>query len=147
MTPCPERIEELVEADVPTLRGRGDSELAAHLAHCPRCTDAAQRMLAANASLDSLLSEYPTLDVDAVLQRAAAKTAGRLDRRRPSRWTALAAAASVATLLLVRGLDRPLPGDPPTLPGAPYAEVEVPAGRNVAVLQTEDPDITVLWLF
>ena len=58
----------------------------------------------------------------------------------------LAAAAAMATLFLGRAPS--LPG-PEFIPPPPQAglEVEAPEGRSVAVLETSNPDIKVLWLF
>jgi hypothetical protein len=58
----------------------------------------------------------------------------------------LAAAASLAILLT--GREPPLPGHPYTpQPTAPGLDVQAPNGADVAVLETNDPEITVLWLF
>jgi hypothetical protein len=110
----------------------------------------------------------PELDMDALLARvagaepASATSAVRGARRRHrtaslsrwTRWSAVALAASLATLLLVThetgmgpgGRSAPAPtaastqlGPPPTVESAP--------GRDVAVIPTDNPNITVVWYF
>ena len=53
----------------------------------------------------------------------------------------------VDAALVLSERDVPMPG----VEVAPRTEVdaivEAPAGRNVAVIQTDDPDITVIWFF
>jgi hypothetical protein len=75
-------------------------------------------------------------------------------RRHPWRWTVpLAAAAGVGALLLV--VTRPA-GPPPLVEDRPAdlsrrgtggVSVRAPAGRNVAVFQTDNPDIVVIWFY
>lgn len=62
-----------------------------------------------------------------------------------TRWTALAAAAVVATLLLVRSDELP-PGPSIVSPleAATPPTVES-ASEDVAVIETDNPDITVVW--
>jgi hypothetical protein len=58
----------------------------------------------------------------------------------------MAAAAALAALFL--GTEPQLPGEPyRPPPETPGLGLEVPEGQNVAVLATNDPDITVLWFF
>lgn len=62
----------------------------------------------------------------------------------------LLAAAVLAGLLLVTRREPVPPGvvlvPPVRSDPTPYV-VEAPAGRSVAVIATDDPDITVLWFF
>ena len=69
-------------------------------------------------------------------------------RIRPWRhWIAIGAAASIAALLfLTRPETRPS-GAAFTPSEAAHAMVDAPVGHNVAVIQTDNPDITVLWFF
>jgi hypothetical protein len=80
-------------------------------------------------------------------------------RPRRAAWSAVALAAAAAGLLfvtqgpwtrgpLIRGLG-PRPAATPftTVAAAPLPLVEDAGGDDVAILQTDDPDITVLWFF
>jgi hypothetical protein len=94
----------------------------------------------------------PAPDLDELLQRAERKGPGaRSAIRRQIRWSAarlvpLAAAAALVALFL--GREPRLPGDPVLpLASTPGLGLEVPEGQNVAVLNTNNPDITVLWFF
>lgn len=169
----------------------GSSRLGTHLASCPACLAAAERVLEGLDALDAALDERSrSVDPVAILERARGAAAeagetgterlragggetgtghgrdGRTDalgserieavigRRGRSAWArperlaaALLAVAAVALVFL-----RPAPAPPTDPPPAVSArsigpDVEAPAGRNVAVLPTDNPDITVLWLF
>jgi len=155
---CSEAQAALLEADLPVMRGEGDDPLAVHIRSCSRCRKMALVILDGEAGLArSLASALPPLDLDEILERAkdAEETeAILLTPNRPFRapWgigktlVPLAAAAILTALFL---------GSPPNLPGPEYTpatagvglEVEVPQGRSVAVMETNNPEITVLWLF
>jgi hypothetical protein len=60
---------------------------------------------------------------------------------------ALAVAASIAALLLLARRELPPPGVELAPRLATPVTVEAPADRNVAVIATSNPDITVLWFF
>jgi len=107
------------------------------------------------ASLDAALSTASDgLDVDALLRRANAPESKHRTatvtpiRRRWQRIATAALAASIVGLVVLSDRDE-------ALPGAPYAPrstlqvpiVEAPAGQNVAVIATDNPDITVLWFY
>lgn len=177
MTQCAFGRDALLRADPVELAGTLETELGRHIAGCARCREAAERLLASNRLLDDFLGLAPALDVDAFLAQAALGPNGRAGARgfgdptlrdptmtedapghaaqtdrhrlrtRWRRWTVVAAAASVAALLVARSSDRPLPGEAPVPVVERYPTFEVPAGRDVALLQTDDPDITVLWFF
>ncbi len=121
-----------------------------HVESCPACRAKITRILAGARAIDAALSVPPEavpLDIDAILSRAALKADTRARPRRGVRAFTLLAAASLAVLLLMRRGDPPLPGSPlPTL-AATYADFETTAGSNLAVLPTENPDITVLWFY
>jgi anti-sigma factor RsiW len=161
MTTCDRFRDSLLQAEPDELRGVGDSELAAHVRTCPACGRAARTLLEATAELGAYLGRAgPAPDVAGILQRAAAPAARRVApsptaspgvRRRirledPRPWVALAAAAAIAGMLLLPG---PAAPPPPTAAADPYRlpTVESASGRTVAVLPTDNPDITVLWLF
>ena len=163
MSGCRKSVAALLEADVDELLGYADTELSRHLSGCARCAAAAQRILDANRALDHALDSAPALDVETVLARArlaaAAGAAGRSARRPDARhatgspgrrwhaWAGLVAAASVAALVLLSDREPSLPGTPTSSLATARATVEAPADRNVIVIQTDNPDITVLWFF
>jgi hypothetical protein len=95
----------------------------------------------------ALAADAPSPPVEAALERAA-----RRDRARSRRWWFAAgpalAAAAVASVLLVSH---------PPAPPAPRATVDLepqtrgvlvasPPGRNVAIFQTGDPNIVIVWI-
>lgn len=154
MTPCERPLDWLLEADLEELRGEGDGENAVHLGTCKRCREAAERIVSRTTGLDEVLSpELPTLDVDAVLARARMGVeegdSGRRTTQRTHwrRWAPLVAAASLAGLLLLGQREPEFPGEPVATRVAQRAAIEAPAEHNVAVIQTDNPDITVLWFF
>ncbi len=140
---------------------RGDTDAhAAHLTACAECRALADEILGAEAILrDGLGSVTPALDVETALLRAReAHQAGAVHRavRRRRRWQVALplAAAALGGLLLI---GRPSPAriadlDPATVTAARALGLVgsgpvVRAGRNdrVAVLPTENPNITVIW--
>lgn len=160
MRPCRGFRSQILEGDPHELRGEGDSRLAAHVRECSGCARAAATVLAELERLDAFLASDPSdAVVDRVLARAGPTVPGSRGpaladlhptgrpRPWPGRWTMVAAAAAVAALLL-------LPGSPvPPAPEAPAGgtlrlpTVEAMSGQRVAVLETDNPDITVLWFF
>jgi hypothetical protein len=159
MTTCDRYREALLEAEPDELRGLGQTEVARHIRACAACARAGEIILGTTASLNAFLDRgVPVPDLDAVLRRATTsettpprKAEGPVplaSRRGSRRWVALAAAASIAALLLLP--ERPAPLPPlatvatatTTLP-----TVESAPGQTVAVFETENPDITVLWFF
>lgn len=155
---CAEALEALLEADLTTLEGTGDEPLARHILGCPSCANRARAILQGEASLARALdAQGHKLDLDKILDAAGARTLGKIPPR-PIRWRSrtlsnrgltllpLAAAAAVAALVLARepSLPGPVYSPPPVVPGL---EVEAPEGESVAVLETNNPEITVLWLF
>ena len=155
---CSEAQAALLEADLPVMRGEGDAPLAVHIRSCSRCRMMASVILDGEAGLArSLASALPPLDLDEILERAKDTKDTEVLSIPPSRplrarWgiaktlVPLAAAAALTALFL---------GRPPSLPGPVYTpatagvglEVEVPQGRSIAVLETNNPEITVLWVF
>lgn len=65
-------------------------------------------------------------------------------------WVPLTAAATLALVLMLPG-DDPLPtnGSDPTAvaPIDPRVAVTPPADRNAAIMETENPNITIVWLY
>ena len=153
MSACTRSLEFLLESDVDELRGTADTEAGTHVRSCARCRGAARRILASNELLGAALGAVPgDLDVDAVLARARLTVESgpgpELPARRPwRRWAALAAAASIGSLMLLGERDPAPPGVPLAPLSAELPTVDAPADQNVTVIQTDNPDITVLWFF
>jgi hypothetical protein len=158
---CRDALRALLEAEPQELRGEGESAVAAHVRMCPECGMAADALLAGEESLaETLRGQAPPLDVKSVLERArsADEESVRLPFPPPSRprwrsaaWKSvvpLAAAAATAFLLLTRD-----GGIPPVTPVSEPAVIttaqvlEAPEGKNVAVLETQNPAIAVVWFF
>lgn len=155
---CAEAIEALLEADPRTLEGHGDEPLARHLRECLSCAERARAILQGEAALvQALGAQLRALDLERILEQAEA-TGPRNHTPLPTRWRSwsvsrhgrtllpLAAAAGMAALFLTREPSLPGPVYSPPL-ATPGLDVEVPEGRSVAVLETNNPEITVLWLF
>lgn len=162
---CAPFREVMLEADPPELRGEGDGPLARHLRTCPSCARVAALLLEETAHLDAYLTEAPRPDVDALLRRAGfsvgappAPTSGPRFASRmwrfPTRrvWIPVAAAAALTAILLLRAPEVHTPaasvGSVATsVPRATPPVVEPAAGQDAAIMQTDDPNITVVWLF
>ena len=157
MTNCSEVRELLLEAAPSELRGEGGGVLAEHLLRCEGCRRRAELLLSADETLDAALGAVPAPGVEAILALAAQpgsapawKTrAGSAVRRAAAArraWIPLAAAAAVTGLLLISRSPAPLP-----LPAAARSEapplVETASAGGVAIIETDNPNITVLWFF
>ena len=155
---CAEAHEALLDADLTTLKGTGDEPLAHHIRACTSCAMRARIILQGEESLAKVLTtEGYGLDLDKILDASGLAPSGVLPPL-PTRWRAralaghglrllpVAAAAALAALFLVRGPSLPGPAySPPASP--PGLDVQTPEGSSVAVLETNNPNITVLWLF
>lgn len=171
---CDTALDRMLEAEPSELRGDTGSTLGRHLAGCPRCRRVAGVLATAMESLDTTLATYGEAgDADAAAEAALAAVRraepspadppSRRGRRTggpaptplllsPRAWVPLAAAALVAVVLLADG-DGPAPpageagstGRPEAL--APRLAVAPPPGRSAAVLETRNPDITIIWLY
>ena len=153
---CREALESILEADPGLLTAQDGHPLSVHLEGCARCRAAAETVLREQIALGNALeAAVPDPDLEAVLDLAIAlpqeDPASSQKRTRVGRWwkwTPLPLAAAAAGVALL------IPGEAP-MPGAPYQpprlaeglELEVPDGTNVAVFETNNPDITVLWFF
>jgi len=150
---CAEALQAILEADPSDLEGLGEGPLPDHLRGCSRCQAAAGLVLEEERALAfGLLEAVPLPDLDQILKEAT--TPDVPSSRKPPSWfrragltlLPLAAAAAMAALFL--GQNPQLPGEPYLLPqAAPGLGLQVPDGKNIAVLTTADPDITVLWYF
>jgi hypothetical protein len=150
---CAEAARLILEADPQELEGTGDGSLAAHIRGCPQCGAMAQTVLKEEESMAAeMAAAVPMPDIDRLLQEAEASGGGEtIPFRRKARRLGLsmipvAAAAAIVSLLLLP--EPQIPGDPYSPPEAlPGLGLEVPEGQNVAVLATNNPNITVLWFF
>jgi hypothetical protein len=159
VTTCSEIRDLLLEATPAELRGEGEGTLAAHLRSCEACRRRAELLLRADEALEAALGEGGVPDVEAILELAGqpaserARPAGFRAKVRsllpaPRHWIPLAAAAALAgVLLLARN------GEPPALPPVARAQaqalptVEAASAAGVAIVETDNPNITVLWFF
>lgn len=153
---CLEARLALLEADLQTLRGSGPDPLARHLRNCAKCRAMADAILQGQGTLaDTLATSVPPPDLDRIIRLAAGKADAESSVRRhlPEGFrfrarlsVSLALAACLALLFLFRA---------PALPGPPYTppppsealQVEALEGQTVAVLETSNPEISVVWLF
>ena len=167
MTDCATTRDWILEVDPEELdqhgkgAGQGDSGAhAAHLAECAECRALAEEILGAEAALrDGLGSVEPALDVETALVKAReahhAAEIRRATLRRRAWQAALPLAAAALGGLIVLG--RPSPVriadlDPATVTAAralglvgSRPVVKAGSDERVAVLPTENPNITVIW--
>ena len=154
---CRRPVVDLLRADVDELDGSGSTELAGHIRACERCGALARSIVSGYEALDDTLEAAVRVQGRSIvaLGRARADPGGR-DRSRwrlpmPPAWaTGTAAAASIAAALALvlpdpQGL-RPEPVWQPPDTAANVPVVSAPH-HNVAVIQTDDPDITVFWFY
>lgn len=154
---CQEASQGILQANLPELEGVGESSLAAHIRRCDRCRAAAQAIVEDHTLLPQVLhAVVPEPDLDGILDRhlaekkaisEGAQTRAATHFKRVGLYLLpLAAAATLAGLFF--GGNPSLPGEPYTVPQpAQGLGLEVADGRDVAVLATDNPDITVLWFF
>lgn len=162
---CDAVRERLLEVD---LQAPGTG-LERHLQGCADCRALAERFRAAETELDASLREVgPAFQSDEAVAIALSGFAESLDPafgapsrgllrrdwRRLARWAPLplAAAAALTGLLMSGGpASRTSEGTLASGRPAPVAadrhgfQVEVPSDRKVAVFETRDPAITVVW--
>jgi hypothetical protein len=145
MIDCATAADLLLVAEPAELRGEGDTGLAGHVRACASCRAQAQLLLAEQARLGRALHTLTALHTSPA------------SRDRPTRhWLPrvllpVAAAAAAVVMLVTRTAEHanePLP--PLLVPAARVADVPVvnaSTTRNVAVMQTSDPKITVVWYY
>lgn len=162
---CEQAMRRILDADRGALDGTGDSGLARHLRSCDRCAAAAAALARELAAVDHALSVHGDAgDPDAAAAAALAASRAPVpvaeaaprprDRRFLRAWVPLAAAAALAALLLVErpGTD---PSDADLPPagvllgstGAPRLAIRPPADRRAAIMETANPNITIVWLY
>lgn len=165
---CDTALDRMLEAEPSELRGVGDGELAAHIAACGRCSRIAATLLDELGALDSALAGFGKRhDADAAADAALAAVRGGVGAGRapgpPARdgarvgpgwrtwtrgaWVPLAAAAALAAVLLARD-DAPVDGPVRRAPGVePRVSVTPPEDQGAAILETANPNITIVWLY
>lgn len=150
---CTTALDLILEADPAELRGERPSELATHLRSCEQCRAAAARVLEAERVLaDVFASSAPGPSTPEAVTAATREAARRTARRRLwSRGVPLAAAAVLGGIAVLSRNRPPPPLLPtavaPSVTATPGVLVQGPPGRGVAVLQTDNPDIVVIWFF
>ncbi len=148
---CSEAHTQLLEADLADLRGETTSELSRHLHSCGRCRAAAERILQEEANLaDMLVAVQPRVSAEAASKRA--QSEARLRRRRRIWYglaPALAAAGFAGILLVTNGVPTPgaLAGSVSVAQQELPPIVETASGQQVAVFETDNPNIVVVWSF
>jgi hypothetical protein len=146
MITCEAARELLLEAEPAELRGEGDSALAGHLRGCAACGQRAACILSETQVLQSA--------ADGLRPPRHAVELGPGGEVRRRRWhivVPLALAAGVGALLLARRREMwhstaPAPLQLATV-APPALDVQVPAGQSVAVFQTANPNVVVIWSY
>ena len=154
---CGRPVEALLRAELDELKGTGSTELAGHIRACERCGALARSILAGYETLNDTLE--PAVELNAPRIVALGRSRAEAGVRRTSRWrfampptwaAATAAAASIAAVLALVLPEPRGPGlEPVWQPPATVASAPVVSAphHNVAVIQTDDPDITVFWFY
>jgi hypothetical protein len=145
---CESARELLLEAEPAELRDEGDRPLAVHLRTCAACGRRAAFLLEQTDWLRDALAT-----VRAAQGQPDSHTVTGPARGMARRWPVLvplALAAGIAGLLLVnrRGVT-PFHGGPPEIAGGnpTSLDVQVPPGQSVAVFQTANPNVVVIWSY
>jgi len=146
----------LLEADVEELDGRSESALAVHTSACESCRAMSQRILEGQEALSGALAALAGGVAGSADPAAARSEVVAVRRRRRVVWrvTAPLAAAAVGALALFNVMapqpdTAPYAGAPewaqPLALGASGTVVTAREGDRVAVLPTQNPNITVVW--
>ncbi len=141
---CTDARDAILIADPSELSGEASTELSRHLRDCAACAAAAATIVEHTEALRRALdASAPSRGPAVVLRR----TSGR--RRR---WLvaapALAAAGLAALLFSSDTAHRNIDVTPATRRvQAPRPLVDQPAGTDVAVFSTDNPNIVVVWFF
>lgn len=125
---CDLARDALLEADLP-VSDDDLPELGVHLRQCAEC-----------ARLATALTRDTLALADAVRARK---------RQRAAIVAVASALAAAAIAVAVTRLDRVAPTPPPGEVNADrrgIVSVEVPRGKSAMVLQTKDPNVTIVWL-
>ena len=143
-----EWIDRLLVADPAELAGEGAGPVAVHVRECARCRTLGRRLLEEQERLAAALEALGPPAPRAVPVRTGATA-------RPSRadwpgravwWVPLATAAGLAALLLAWPDRGNVPVPPGETPRPATVAVEVPVGVQAMVVETRDPEVTLVWL-
>lgn len=155
----------MLEADPAELRGTGSSQVAAHVCECIPCRRLADGMLTAQlelaTSLDALTAQRANavgskadLSLSQIRGASPAPATGRVTRvpgsmsYRRAAGVLLAAAAALVLILYPRSgaeLARPEPRTERIAMAADRPVVSVTSGDEVVIMNTTNPNITVVW--
>ena len=154
---CGRPVEVLLRAERDELDGTGFTELAGHIRACERCGALARSILAGYETLNDALEPGVELSAPRIVALGRARADAGVRRRpwwrlsMPPTWAAATAtAASIAAVLALVLPEQQDPRlDPVWQPPAIAASAPVVSAphHNVAVIQTDDPDITIIWLY
>lgn len=158
MMTCVQTRAALLEADLAELGRPATTPLAGHLGTCAECRRLADWIVAGTDALRRERARPPRRSPGEASTAAAQEaTAIRRVRRRWLTATPALAAAGLAAVLLTRSRGPGLPSapSPPSTPSAPAAAPAAPAdvplvastARTVAVFETANPKIIVVWQF
>ena len=163
MTTCERPVAPLLTAELDELAGKADTELAGHVRECPHCAATARKILAANDALNASLSHARAVHSASLLlaARSGAQAMGADRPRWRPEWLAngptlgwVAAAVglvAVATVLLVvSALQEPVPSPESAAEQRAVEHASQPLivdapGYDVAIIPTENPDVTIVW--
>lgn len=144
---CRDALLRMLETEPADLRGEGDAALATHLAECPSCHATARQMLEEHDLLtETMAAVRPRRPAEEAVPAARREALRRRRRRRLWGAAPALAAAGIAGLLLA------WPWEPAVEPAAAAAEPERPplvessTADGVTIMQTENPNIVVVWL-
>ncbi|MCH7562348.1 MAG: hypothetical protein IH968_00875 [Gemmatimonadetes bacterium] len=157
MMRCEIARDRILEADPAELSNEVTGDLAEHLETCSACQALAERVLESERTLAGAITAMePGLDVDAALARVPSGQGwGSVWGWRRAGLALPLAAAAVAALVLLKP-----PGNPgqavafdPSSPvvaralgwDRPSPVVRSMSHASVAILPTENPDITIVW--
>lgn len=153
---CRRPVADLLRADVDELSGSGSSELAGHIRGCECCGALARSILSRYKALDHEMDAALQLNAPRIVALGRARTDGVGQRswwRLPMPPTWAAATATAASIAAALALVLPEPQGPRLEPvwqpraTAASTPVVIAPHHNVAVIQTDDPDITVFWFY
>jgi len=156
MTPCDATRTWLLEADLADLTETGPAPTREqqHLQACEACQREASHILRVTGLLDSAVGfPGPGPDAQALIARARLESVSRPPvgrewwRAANRRWIALAAAAALGAVTLWGDREPRMPGTALTSPVGTAPIVHATTADGVAVFETENPDITVLWFY
>ncbi len=157
MMRCEIARDRILEADPAELTNEVTGDLAEHLETCSACQALAERVLESERALAGAIAAVePGLDVDAALSRVpSGRGWGSVRGWRRAGLALPLAAAAVAALVMLKPLGNPgqaVAFDPssPVVARAlgwdrPPPVVRSTSHATIAILPTENPDITIIW--